>query len=55
MRIYAYFADKGFHNGGPAAEGRPPTIVEAAEGRLLYGGWGGSKICINTHKYAVNA
>ncbi len=27
----------GIHNGGRAAEGRPPTIVEAAEGRLHYG------------------
>ena len=47
MHIYAYLCifcclpslHKGIHNGGPAAEGRRPTIVEAAEGRLLYGGW----------------
>ena len=33
----------GFHKGGAAAGGRRPTFVEAAEGRLHYGGWGGSK------------
>ena len=27
---------KGIHKGGPAAEGRRPPFVEAAEGRLLY-------------------
>ena len=26
-----------FHKGGPAAEGRRPTFVEAAEGRFHYG------------------
>ena len=51
MHIYAYFCyarclpspNKGFHKGGRAAEGRPPPLVEAAEGRLLYWGWGGGK------------
>ena len=37
---------KGIHNSGAGAEGARPTVVEAAEGRLLYGwvcgGWGGS-------------
>ena len=31
----------GFQKGGPAAEGSRPTFLEAAEGRLHYGGgWG---------------
>ena len=41
----------GFHNGGRAAEGRPPTVVEAAEGRLHYGAWGGGKPSKNMCKY----
>ena len=28
---------KGIHNNGPGAEGARPTVVEVAEGRLLYG------------------
>ena len=30
---------KGIHNRGSGAEGARPTVVEAAKGRLLYGGW----------------
>ena len=37
-------------NGGPAAEGRRPTVVEAAEGCLHYGGWGGGKHSKNIWK-----
>ena len=44
----------GFHNGGPAAEGRWPTVVEAAEGRLHYGGWGGGKHSKHICKYVSN-
>ena len=40
-----------FHKGGQAAEGRRPTFVEAAEGRLHYGGWWGGKHRKNICKY----
>ncbi len=44
LYVFAYVFDifAAFHppyNGGPAAEGLRPTVVEAAEGRLHYGGW----------------
>ena len=41
----------GFHNNGVAAEGRPPIVVEAAEGRLHYGGGRGGKHRKNICKY----
>ena len=44
----------GIHNNGGAAEGGPPIVVEAAEGRLHYGGWGGGKHKENTCKYVSN-
>ena len=31
---------KGIHNSGASAKGARPTVVEAAEGRLLYGWMG---------------
>ena len=43
-----------FHKGGPAAEGRRPTFVEAAEGRLHYGGWCGLKDNENIGKWISN-
>ena len=49
---------KGFHKGGPKAEGRRPTLVEAAEGRLLYMVAGEAASAAKTYrrisKYALN-
>ena len=46
---------KGIHNSGAGAEGARPTVVEAAEGRLLYGwvcgGWGRQPTQQSIHKY----
>ena len=39
----------GFHNSGAGAEGARPTIVEAAEGRLLNARWKGGKPKYRTH------
>ena len=44
--------NNGFHKGGRAAFGGPPTFVEAAEGRLHYGAWGGGRHSKNISKCA---
>ena len=41
----------GFHNSGRVAEVRPPSVVEASEGRLHYWWWRGGKHIKNIRKY----
>ena len=43
--------NNGFHKGGRAAEGGPPTFVEAAEGRLHYIGDGEVANIVKMHAY----
>ena len=48
---------KGIHNSGAGAEGARPTVVEAAEGRLLDGwlGWAGEAADAAKHAYTSNS
>ena len=41
-------------DGGGANEGAPPFVVEAAEGRLHYGGWRAGKHSKHICKYVSN-